>query len=288
MHVYVRAVPGQPELGECQLARVLRRLWQRQVRSHHRRRQRAAHLGRGRIGHNDRGARASRDPRRTDHHRCRCRRPRRCDSRSGRAHRHQHAGELAGAHRDVVSRGAGAVARGQPFDPEQLPAAHAWRQGQLHSHHRLRRRARDRRCAAGDELVIPHRRVGPTARRPPRPRQPRHRSRCREGRPFALTHRAVHQRRRHARLPRIRRRVRRAHPQGSLEQDHTRRHGGHDRFVDQPRHVGHGAVGAPAHARSRCHCGCRHDRLPDRLPGRRPCRPRRYGHLQDRHADFHL
>ena len=135
-------------------------------------------------------------------------------ARGGLADRGQHGGQPGRAHGHQRPHGPGPPARGQPAHPQQPAGADDRGKGQLHPHHRLRRGPRpQRRAGAQRGLRGRRRRVGQARRRPPQARRPRARRRPGEERRQPDPARAVHQGRRHTRLPLLRAGLRGPHPQ---------------------------------------------------------------------------
>ena len=279
-----RALPERPLLGLGQLARVLRRLpTARAARRRHRRPgpRRSTDidlLGSRAVGSCDDAV--PRDTRRS------CGRRgarRRSDPRRRRTDRHEHGGLARGSHRDIVPRGPRQAARGQPQHHQRLPGAHPRREGQLHPPDRLRPRAGHRRSHAGAQQLLRGRTRRRTTPGPQRTPRARHRDRHGEARRLALAAGPVHRRRRHPRLRRVHRRLRRAGPQGQDQQADRRRLRRRHRHPDQPRHHRHRTLGPPPHARSGRHHRCRIADLPDQLRGGRPPHHRRAGPVQGHH-----
>ena len=210
-------------------------------------------------------------------------------ARCGLAHRRQHGGQPGRAHGHQRADGAGPAPRGQPPHPEQPAGADHRGQGQLHAHHRLRRRARPaRRAGAERRLRARRRREGQAGRHPPQARGAGPGGRPGEERREPHAARAVHQGRRHARLPLLRAGLRGPRPQDPHQQDRPRRLRRHDRVADQPRDARHGAVRAAPDAGAGRHHRRRGARLSRRVRGGRPARAGPARPRQGGHAHVHL
>ena len=210
-------------------------------------------------------------------------------ARCGLAHRGQHGSQPDRAHGDQRADGAGPPPRGQPPDPEQPAGPDHGGEGQLHPHHRVRGRPRPARRARTERgLRGRWRRQGKAGRHPPQARGAGPRRRPGEERREPHAARAVHQGRRHARLPLLRPGLRGPHPQDPHQQNRPRRLRRHDRVPDQPRDARHGAVRAAPDARPGRHHRGRGARLSGRVRGGGPSRagPARPG--QGRHDHLHL
>ena len=103
------------------------------------------------------------------------------DQGGRRRDRSEHGAQPAGADRHQLPRHPRQAARGQPQGDQRLPRAHRPGQGELHAPHRLRSRASDRRCRAGDAQQLRRGRRRQAAPRSPRRREhgPRRRRRRR-------------------------------------------------------------------------------------------------------------
>ena len=150
----------------------------------------------------------------------------------------------------------------------------------LHPPHRLRDRPRGDRGDAGDGAPLrrDRRQAAPHRRRR---REPRHRRRRREEGRLADPHGPGHPRRGAHDVPRVPRRVRRAHQQGAREQAGRRRSHRRQHLADQPGRHRHHRLRPAAHGRPGHHRGHRLDRLPRRPRRHRGDDRRGEGHDDD-------
>ena len=301
----VRAVPFRSRLGERHLARVLRRLQDAGTSgtsgtSGTRSAARWLGCSRGGTCHRSgsgsccsacecRRARCCRARRTGDAVWCRCRgRGRRAHPWCRGGHRGQHGAQLVGAHGHQLPQRPGQVAGGEPLGDQRLSQPYRAGQGQLHAPHRVRHRARHRRCSAQHEQHVRHRHRRQAAPGAQRAHQHGPGGRCQQGRRQPHVGGARAARGRRARLRRVPRGVRRSHPQGEEQQAGRQRLPGRHHLAHQPGHHRHRAERAAPDARPRCHRRCRQHRLPGRVPGRRPEHARLAGRQQGRHHHQHL